>query len=892
MLSELSKNSKKSFFFPLNGSNQINIFNNRIAANAFCLNKESNMLVAAGRSAFKLFAIDIKDEDDQCFYELREVTDMISRKNRPFGHAVTDVAWSRAADTRVAISFALPKILLFDIEVSNDLCIIKQRSTVDNIHIRTVNRIHFHPIDANVLLTGSQDGACAILDVRQPNRAQTFQAYTDSGVRDVEFHPFNSFVFASGSDNGLLSIWDIRRNDKPENLLTAHTDPILSIDWHLEHKELIATASRDKQVKVFDLSRECDPCVHTVFAPYGLARVKWRPSYNNQFASCSFLLDFSISMWDITSPFMPFASFHHHSHPVAEMYWCDKNAIISCGKDNNICIASIDQAFKIKDVAPAACLDLNVRSHILCYSKESYSNNISHHNSCVTTPPQNQDTLLSKHSVPFHVYFSKEMHADQMLFRCYSVYSTEDVTSIAIKNALISENVCKDVSLVWRILTNIVDLVRISNKHQKQSRVSRDRNTDDDNNRFKNKTIRGKSAVADTKQQSTSDFIWETSLNDCKSESKVNDDEWNPRRFFAHPRAFDLLQEDCEIKWQFDNGIVRPVGAYPGRAHYPQEILTDHYDDSSVTIPWDSYVPIRRKTVFDEFVSSKDFIDDFTTDNIPEFSNFWNKKDSTVHSSRSASSALLNLLSAGKNKKTIEAYNAPVPSYVYIHYFENKLNSLVDIGQLPSVACILLTLAHNTPDILDAFQERFNLKKIFQCFIQLLMRCNMICYAREILKYENNLQYIIDSSLNSNIYQDHIPNPKYEGSSGDLRFSEEDNQGSLRHMNTDELDYYNEIEDNFTLQDCEQALLRLQCMKCGRSFSNGKHNSSSSSYACHNCRTSVKCILCRQPVKGIYISCIVCSHGGHMDHVKLWFAKKRRCPSGCSHPCVFNKYVV
>lgn len=55
---------------------------------------------------------------------------------------------------------------------------------------------------------------------------------------------------------------------------------------------------------------------------------------------------------------------------------------------------------------------------------------------------------------------------------------------------------------------------------------------------------------------------------------------------------------------------------------------------------------------------------------------------------------------------------------------------------------------------------------------------------------------------------------------------------------------------------------------------------------CENCKTfSGICDYCHLPVKGSFAWCQVCGHGGHIDHMKLWFNKEELCVAGCSHVC-------
>lgn len=55
---------------------------------------------------------------------------------------------------------------------------------------------------------------------------------------------------------------------------------------------------------------------------------------------------------------------------------------------------------------------------------------------------------------------------------------------------------------------------------------------------------------------------------------------------------------------------------------------------------------------------------------------------------------------------------------------------------------------------------------------------------------------------------------------------------------------------------------------------------------CDRCKTfSGVCSFCHLPVKGLFAWCQVCGHGGHLEHMTMWFEKETLCPSGCAHAC-------
>ncbi|RKP14630.1 WD40-repeat-containing domain protein [Piptocephalis cylindrospora] len=61
-------------------------------------------------------------------------------------------------------------------------------------------------------------------------------------------------------------------------------------------------------------------------------------------------------------------------------------------------------------------------------------------------------------------------------------------------------------------------------------------------------------------------------------------------------------------------------------------------------------------------------------------------------------------------------------------------------------------------------------------------------------------------------------------------------------------------------------------------------------WMCERCRKLLNpCSICHQTVKGLYVWCQGCSHGGHLEHMHHWFnqAGQQECPTGCGHKCTF-----
>ncbi|KAH0951196.1 hypothetical protein HN011_008154 [Eciton burchellii] len=81
----------------------------------------------------------------------------------------------------------------------------------------------------------------------------------------------------------------------------------------------------------------------------------------------------------------------------------------------------------------------------------------------------------------------------------------------------------------------------------------------------------------------------------------------------------------------------------------------------------------------------------------------------------------------------------------------------------------------------------------------------------------------------------------------------------------------------------QSTLIHVCCATCTKPLQR-------SAWLCDHCHTSehALCSVCNQVVRGIYVWCQGCSHGGHINHMKEWFNNNRRCPAGCGHCCEYT----
>ncbi|XP_070341424.1 GATOR2 complex protein WDR24 isoform X1 [Equus asinus] len=296
-------------------------------ANAISVCRDAAQVVVAGRSIFKIYAI----EEEQFVEKLNL---RVGRKPS-LNLSCADVVWHQMDENLLATAATNGVVVTWNLGRPS-------RNKQDQLfteHKRTVNKVCFHPTEAHVLLSGSQDGFMKCFDLRRKDSVSTFSGQSES-VRDVQFSIRDYFTFASTFENGNVQLWDIRRPDRCERMFTAHNGPVFCCDWHPEDRGWLATGGRDKMVKVWDMTTHRAKEVHCVQTIASVARVKWRPECRHHLATCSMMVDHNIYVWDVRRPFVPAAMFEEHRDVTTGIAWRhphDPSFLLSGSKDSTLC---------------------------------------------------------------------------------------------------------------------------------------------------------------------------------------------------------------------------------------------------------------------------------------------------------------------------------------------------------------------------------------------------------------------------------------------------------------------------------------------------------------------------------------------------------------------------
>eukprot|EP01137_Pigoraptor_chileana_P007725 Opistho-2@53667 len=308
------------------------------AINALSMSPDSTRIVVAGRDVLKIYGVEEDHMDELLNFRTGKMN---------LNYCSVDVAWHpmEAFSNVVATAATNGKVVLWDANADNS----QKQGLVLEEHTRTVNRVAFHPRDGSMLVSGSQDGTMKGWDIRTGKSVYTLTGRAES-VRDVQFNPHTPDLLAAGFETGILQIWDLRKLAAVEKM-TAHHGPIFSVDWHPHEATVLASAGRDKIIKVWDTSTATRPTsTNSVQTIASVARVKWRPGYPNQIASCALLVDFNIHLWDLERPHIPYYTFDQHRDVVTGFLWrSDPNYanaehyLLSSSKDTTLVLRSVSR---------------------------------------------------------------------------------------------------------------------------------------------------------------------------------------------------------------------------------------------------------------------------------------------------------------------------------------------------------------------------------------------------------------------------------------------------------------------------------------------------------------------------------------------------------------------
>lgn len=329
--------------------------------NAISPAPDGDRIVAAGRDVLKIY--DVRPHDtNQVFTEVESLRPTEKKLN--LSYSAVDVQWHPTESNKIATAATNGAVVIWNVLHRDGRTQKRERVIVE--HTRTVNRLSWHPGNAYNLLSGSQDGTMKLWDIRDPNaKAITFDAKSTS-VRDVQFNPFYSNYFGAAFDNGTVQVWDIRKPNAFERRFTAHEGLVMTICWHPEEKSIIASGGRDRLIKIWDLNPRASNPKHTIQTIASVGRLQWQPNFPTRIASTASLVDCQIHVWDSNKPFIPLSSVVGHRDVVTGFIWHKTvpDCIIACSKDGTLRCHNLKEAYRPYKHIRTVGLSWNVRNEL------------------------------------------------------------------------------------------------------------------------------------------------------------------------------------------------------------------------------------------------------------------------------------------------------------------------------------------------------------------------------------------------------------------------------------------------------------------------------------------------------------------------------------------------
>jgi len=100
----------------------------------------------------------------------------------------------------------------------------------------------------------------------------------------------------------------------------------------------------------------------------------------------------------------------------------------------------------------------------------------------------------------------------------------------------------------------------------------------------------------------------------------------------------------------------------------------------------------------------------------------------------------------------------------------------------------------------------------------------------------------------------------------------------------------NYAPDPINIMNQNSTTVHMQCQNCNKTILAGdKPGCYKPGCYCSNCQKIAQtCAICRVPVRGLFVWCQGCGHGGHLLHVREWYNLNTHCPTGCGHKCEYS----
>lgn len=169
-----------------------------------------------------------------------------AKGTNPHTGAVLGLAWHKLHRNILASSSDDNTVKIWDLNTA------KVKTTFEH-HNEPVQTVKWHLRESNILLTGSFDKRCCIMDTT----SKSLIDYTvTSGIESMQWNPHALSQFVVSTEEGLVYCFDIRNNKQALVTFQAHQKSCSDVAFNPKYPNMMATASHDGTVKVWNFANQ------------------------------------------------------------------------------------------------------------------------------------------------------------------------------------------------------------------------------------------------------------------------------------------------------------------------------------------------------------------------------------------------------------------------------------------------------------------------------------------------------------------------------------------------------------------------------------------------------------------------------------------------------------